>query len=58
VAGGGGVTSLLKESIRDCVSTQQTSQHQDQANRDGRPSAEITGPICDLSTQSGCSRHW
>jgi hypothetical protein len=41
VAGGGGVTSLLKESIRDCVSTQQTSQHQEQANAPDQKRAEI-----------------
>jgi hypothetical protein len=58
VGGGGGyVTSLLKESIRDCVSTQQTSQYQDQANRDGKPPDAMAGNIRDFSPQSGCSRH-
>jgi hypothetical protein len=57
VVGGGYVTSLLKESIRDCVSTQQTSQHQDQANRDGKHPDAMAGNIRDFSPQSGCSRH-
>jgi hypothetical protein len=55
VVGGGYVTSLLKESIWDCVSTQQISQHQDQANRDGKHPDAMAGNIRDFSPQSGCS---
>ena len=57
VGGGGHVTSLLKESVRDCVSSQQTSQHQDQANRDGKHPDAVTELIGVFSCQNSWSRH-